>query len=150
MSNKSQFPRNAKGQGLREILAKVAEEAKEKATESQNDADETPQAQGQLPLPKSQLVAEYTYQWVWEPILDTVSVIATYAIQDDKWTVDFKDDRDEFLQPDDAKKIGEAFLAAWNWQFIWKEHFADMMLDNARKPKLDTTKDRESLKEMGG
>lgn len=33
------------------------------------------------------------------------------------------------------KKVGESLLAAWNWQFIWKEHFADFALAEVRKPK---------------
>lgn len=132
---------------LQEAGNKIKESQLQKQAEAAQNEEDVPQPQGMLPLPGSQEITPTCYEWVWQPILDTISIIARLHIKDVTWSVElFIHDADHnsktstpadtsMLHPEDAKKIGEAFLAAWNWQFIWKDHFADMTLDNARKPK---------------
>lgn len=103
MSNKSQPPQNP---GIRKFLESV-KDAAEKQKQNQvtiQEPEEFPQAQGQLPLPKSQTVSEHNYQWVWEPILDTVIIKTTYFIDDDKWYVDIVGTDESSWHPEDAKK----------------------------------------------
>lgn len=100
------------------------------------DIDETDSVSGQLPLPVCQEVTDDDFQWVWEPLPEYVHIRVRYHKKEQEWDV-----RLYQIQPtclygtDDAKLIAEALLAANNWQFIWKMHMADFMLNPGDSPK---------------
>ena len=84
---------------------------------------------GELPRPISQSVGDFLISWQWLPLGEgRTSIAAQFDRQDHTWHISMRN-TEEFVYPDEAKLVAEALLAAYNWQDIWKMHFADMFLE---------------------
>ena len=84
MSNKSRGPQKRQPTltDFSRRLAEAAAKAREQQQTSQDEETETENdgPQGTLPLPTGQSVSDTVYQWVWEPILDTIIIKATLLL----------------------------------------------------------------------
>lgn len=122
MSNSSK-PNNAVGKKFTDLLSNVAQRAKEiqeqQARQAQNGVPD------ELPKPKTQTVYDNRFEWYWEPLPD-FRIIAVLDRELLSWIVDFNVPGElNTFDIADAKKLGEALIAANAWKDIWKEHFAD-------------------------
>ena len=154
MSNKSRMPAGAK-QGVRgttrpsfvDMLDKAAKnlekvrDAKDVDVNGNGDEDDSDDGHsglhGNLPIPVSQQVIEggeeeglKKFIWIWEPLPDKAHVMATYYVQSKVWAINLivEHQMTEY-DPEEAKRIAEALLAAQNWPNVWKEYVADFILD---------------------
>lgn len=88
------------------------------------------QITGQLVRPIRQEIGDDCFYWDWEPIGE-IGVSALYFKADHRWRVDiyFHGEIAE-LSSDDAKKLAETLLSAYNWEQAWKPAFADYFLND--------------------
>jgi hypothetical protein len=90
------------------------------------------QVAGQLPRPVSQSITDEYFCWQWLPLGEGRLDVKAYFFRNTKrWAVEEASISKLLIFPDpeDAKLVGEALLSAYNWQFIWKEHFVDFILE---------------------
>lgn len=152
MSNRSQFPKGAKrptntvtqAGGLAQIgqvLSKAAAQARANREAQMGDAPEQfesdiPEPVGALPLPVSQVVFDDRFEWVWEPVVEEVHVYAVMERVDESWSTRLNCvDPSMQLTPDEAKSVGEALLSAWQYQYVWKDNFADLFVNKTLEVK---------------
>jgi hypothetical protein len=143
MSNKSQFPKNARrplrqsqqGQkpSLGMFLEKMKEAAERKAAELQPDIDDpTHEYLNILPMPDTQVISEKWIEWQWNVFEHRVfGILYTQSYefhQPGSYEVQLsmscgpKAQSVFVVSPDEAKALGQALISASNWRNIWKEH----------------------------
>jgi hypothetical protein len=116
-------------QGLKkfsEILANAAEKARERQQLESGESGES----GELPKPKTQSIFDDHFEWVWKP-LDELAITASMDRKLQTWVVDFSlhpGDGTVTFTMDEAKAVGDALVACFAWQHVWKKHVADYML----------------------
>lgn len=123
MSNKSSRGPGQASQAVDkfvEMLNKAAEKVREKQQSELGHPDE-------LPKPASQTIKDDCFEWLWKA--GKADVHARYDRITGAWLCGLAtSDHMMELSADEAKGIGEALLASFAWQNIWKQHVADYML----------------------
>lgn len=137
--------------------AQEQQKAKAEAAEefSNEDDPNTPEPSGTLPIPVSQLIFDDRFEWYWEPVTEEVTVTAVLwrnpkdaEVGEIGWEVKTSTiDSNMRWTPVEAKAIGEAMLAAWQYQYVWKDNFADFYLDRSMviAPKLYSEKEKKKI-----
>lgn len=127
MSNKSRGPGNRQPT-LGDFAKRLSDAAAARAA-AQEDSEESQDsgASGVLPLPNAQVIFPDRYEWVWEALPEEIHVTARMYRETKGWEVRLSCvDTNMRLTPPESKQLGEALLAAWNYEHIWKDGFADM------------------------
>jgi hypothetical protein len=126
MSNRSRGPGNRQPT-IGDFAKKLTEGVGRNLQKPETEEDEIPSPSGTLPLPASQVVFPDRYEWVWEAVPEEIHVTAVMSRKDKGWEVRVSMiDTNIRLTPEESKAVGEALLAAWNYQYIWKDGFADL------------------------
>lgn len=140
MSNRSSRKPNPGLQKFGEAISMAAQRAKQQREAEANEPEEHA-PKGILPIPAQQNVFDNRYEWVWEALPEEIHVYAVMDRATEGWSVRLNTvDQAMQLTPDESKAVGECLLAAYNYQYIWKNGFADLFDKKADMPPLYTEK----------
>lgn len=147
MSNRSSRKPNPALQNIGKAIGEAARKAREEREAQELSEPEEHAPKGILPIPAEQLVFDDRYEWVWEALPEEIHVYAAMERAGETWSVRLNTvDQSMQLTADESKTLGECLLAAYNYQYIWKNGFADLFDKKADLKPLYTDKDKRPAK----
>ena len=129
--------RQAKRNGLGDVLAKMGEAAKQRQSKQQIPE---PEDLNVLPFPDSQIITDDYIEWRWEPLEGIViqSQIILQGPATGEYQVQFFDKTPHpTLSPGQGKVLGQALIAADNHRYVWQQHVGTLIarqMDREARP----------------
>ena len=146
MANRQQRRQMNKKSPLGDAIKNLAQQVQK----SREENEQQPEDLNILPFPSSQKIHEDRIDWKWDSLVNSeFTVHATYYMDSGVYHVElqtgkpFPDDDTErtgeiyCLSPDEPKVLGQALLAAWDWENRWQEHMGRLMLRDRAMGKMN-------------
>lgn len=146
MANRQQRRQMNKKSSLGDAIKNLAQQVQKSREENEQQSEDL----NILPFPSSQKIHEDRIDWKWDSLVNSeFTVHATYYMDSGVYHVELQtgtpfpdDDTDRTgevycLSPDEPKVLGQALLAAWDWENRWQEHMGRLMLRDRAMGKMN-------------
>ena len=146
MANRQQRRQMNKKSPLGDAIKNLAQQVQK----SREDNEQQQEDLNILPFPASQKIHEDRIDWKWDSLVNSeFTVHATYYMDSGVYHVELQtgkpfpdDDTDRTgevycLSPDEPKVLGQALIAAWDWENRWQEHMGRLMLRDRAMGKMN-------------
>ena len=146
MANRQQRRQMNKKSPLGDAIKNLAQQVQKSREENEQQSEDL----NILPFPSSQKIHEDRIDWKWDSLVNSeFTVHATYYMDSGVYHVELQtgkpfpdDDTDRTgevycLSPDEPKVLGQALLAAWDWENRWQEHMGRLMLRDRAMGKMN-------------